>query len=125
MNFTVTKTTLDEIRDMSASFLQEMNAQFVCDKCHYYGWSDDYLFMIDNMKAGYGCVWGTNKREDRDCIFECYLLPHYRFHDTVFFEQLVRISGAIYVEVQTNDQHLAPLFFRYTNNIKAEAILFE
>jgi RimJ/RimL family protein N-acetyltransferase len=125
MNFTVIKTTFDEIRDMRASFLQEMNAQFVCDKCHYYGWSDDYLFMIDDTKIGYGCVWGTDKREARDCIFECYLLPQYRFHDTVFFEQLARTSGALYVEVQTNDRSLAPLFFRYTNNIRAEAVLFE
>lgn len=125
MNTRVTKTTLDEIRDMRASFLQEMNAQFVCDKCHYYGWSDDYLFMTDDIKIGYGCVWGTGKREDRDCIFECYLLPQYRFYDTVFFEQLARLSGAVYVEVQTNDRSLAPLFFRYTTNIQAEAILFE
>ncbi|HEX2629611.1 MAG TPA: GNAT family N-acetyltransferase [Chitinophagaceae bacterium] len=125
MNFTVTKTTLDDIRDMRASFLQELNAQFVCDKCHYYGWSDDYVFMTDDIKIGYGCVWGTNKRQDRDCIFEFYLLPRYRIHDTACFEQLARTSGAVYAEVQTNDSNLAPLFFRYTNNIKAEAVLFE
>lgn len=125
MNFTVIKTTLDEIREMRASFLQEMNAQFICDKCHYYGWSDDYLFAIDDNKIGYGCVWGTDRREVRDCIFECYLLPQYRFHDTIFFEQLARISGAMYAEAQTNDPCLAPLFFRYTNNIRAESVLFE
>jgi GNAT superfamily N-acetyltransferase len=125
MDFSVVKTTLEEIHDMRASFLQENNFQFVCDKCHYYGWSDDYLFMIDDNKAGYACVWGTDRRQDRDCVFEFYLLPQYRVHESLLFERLVRLSGAIYAEVQTNDRFLAPLFFRYAKEIKAEAILFE
>lgn len=110
---------------MRASFLQENNFQFVCDKCHYYGWSDDYLFTVDGIKAGYGCVWGTAKRQGRDCIFEFYLLPQFRLHDTVFFEKLIQIASPVFIEAQTNDRFLAPLFFRYAHNIQAEAILFE
>jgi GNAT superfamily N-acetyltransferase len=125
MNISVTRTTLDQIQDMRASFLQENNFQFVYDKCHYYGWSDDYLFTIDGVKAGYGCVWGTDKREDRDCIFEVYVTTPYRFYDTVLFEELAKLSTAPYIEVQTNDRFLAPLFFRYAKEIVAEAILFE
>ena len=125
MNIQVVKTNLDEIKDLRVLFLQENNFQFVCNKCHDYGWSDDYLFMIDGVKAGYGCVWGQSKREDRDAIFEFYLLPAFRSLAEPVFPKFHALSGAIYVECQTNDLLLSSMLYGFCQSINAEAILFE
>lgn len=119
------KTNLDEISNFRALFLEENNFQFVCNKCHDYGWSDDYLFTINGEKAGYGCVWGTNRREDRDAIFEFYLLPAYRSLAELVFPKFHELSGTIYVECQTNDLLLTSMLYEFCCDINTEAILFE
>jgi len=106
-------------------FLQETKMQFVCNKCHDYGWSDDYMFTVDGSKIGYGCVWGTDRREDRDTIFEFYLLQDYRKNADNIFEQFRSKTVATMVEAQTNDPQLIEMLYKQTENIRAEAILFE
>ena len=98
--------------------------QFVCDKCHYYGWSDDYIITDDAANAGYACVWGTDRREDRDTIFEFYLLQQYRKHADLIFDKFRGICNATMVEAQTNDPQLIEMLFKHSENIRAEAILF-
>ena len=100
MEIEIIKTSLEEIKAFRVLFLQENNFQFVCDKCHYYGWADTYLFMINGTKAGYGSVWGTHKREDRDAIFEFYLLKPFRKTAELVFPQFHEISGAVYIEAR-------------------------
>jgi hypothetical protein len=105
-------------------FLQENNFQFVHNKCHDYGWADTYLFSLDGIKIGYGAVWGKDKREDRDTIFEFYLGKPYRKLSAVFFKQLQAMSPVSYIECQTNDRLLTGLVYEHARNIRAEAILF-
>jgi GNAT superfamily N-acetyltransferase len=125
MELKVIKTELKEIQALRTLFLHENNFQFTYDKCHLYGWADTYLFMIDDVKAGYGSVWGKEKREDRDSIFEFYMTePHRKFADA-FFKGFHTISGATFVECQSNDLLLTTLLFQYTEHIGSEAILFE
>jgi RimJ/RimL family protein N-acetyltransferase len=121
----VNKTVFDEVKDLRKSFLQENKIQFVHDKCHYYGWADYYLFEIDGLKKGYGCVWGGNKRQDRDTIFEFYLEAPYRKFSSTIFRSLQALSKARFVECQTNNDLLSKLVFEVAKNINAEAILFE
>jgi len=125
MNLQIEKTTLSNIRELRAQFLDETGMQFVCNKCHDYGWSEDYVFMIDGSKIGYGCVWGTDRREDRDTIFEFYLLQDYRKNADKIFEQFRSETVATMVEAQTNDPQLIEMLYKHTENIRAEAILFE
>ena len=54
----IIKTDLESIHPFRVMFLHENNFQFVCDKCHYYGWSTDYLFKMNDFIIGYGCVVG-------------------------------------------------------------------
>ncbi|MEJ1240127.1 GNAT family N-acetyltransferase [Chryseolinea sp. T2] len=122
---TVSRCELFEIQSMRALFLNELNAQFIHDKCHLYGWSDDYFFAINGEKVGYGCVWGINERKDRDTIFEYYLLPEYRRHDTFFMRELIRSSGATTLECQTNDPNTSRLFFENAVNISVESIVYQ
>ncbi len=106
-------------------FLKENNFQFIHNKCHDYGWADTYMVTIDGAKAGYGSVWGESRREDRDTIFEFYLLAPYRKHAEAIFEKLIKVPGVAYLECQTNDALLSSMVYRFSENIRAESILFE
>lgn len=121
----IIQTNLESIQPFRVMFLQENNFQFVCDKCHYYGWSADYLFKISDTIIGYGCVWGTDKREDRDTIFEFFLLPPYRNSASRVFKAFLAATNAIYIECQSNDGLLAAMCYEFSSQIVTEAILFE
>lgn len=125
MELLVTKTELKEISALRTLFLHERNFQFTYDKCHLYGWADTYLFTLDGHKAGYGSVWGKDRREARDSIFEFYILGPYRKLAGDFFRKFHSASGASHIECQSNDMLLTSLLFEHSQNINAEAILFE
>lgn len=125
MELQVTKTELKEISALRTIFLHEGNFQFTYDKCHLYGWADTYVFRVDGNNAGYGSVWGKDKREDRDSIFEFYIVEPYRKLSEIFFTKFQAVSGASYIECQSNDILLPSFLYERSQNINAEAILFE
>jgi RimJ/RimL family protein N-acetyltransferase len=125
MELKVNKAALTELRALRDLFLAEISFQFVYNKCHAAGWADTYLFTIDGIKAGYGSVWGKDKREDRDAIFEFYLLKPFRKFANIVFSEFHKVSGASYIECQSNDTLLTAILYEYAKNINAEAILFE
>ena len=106
-------------------FLAENNIQFIFDKCHRYGWADTYVFSNNGNHVGYGSVWGRDKREDRDAIFEFYLIEKQRNHSEEFFRNFCITSKAPFIECQSNDRFLYPMFEKFAANVFAEAILFE
>ena len=59
MKFQVIKSILQDIQSFRTLFLQESNIQFVYNKCHLYGWADEYLFLLEDTSIGYGSVWGV------------------------------------------------------------------
>ncbi|MET6998421.1 GNAT family N-acetyltransferase [Chitinophaga defluvii] len=125
MGIKVIQTELANIQDLRILFLQETNFQFILNKCHLYGWADTYLFLMDDLKVGYGAIWGQNNRTDRDTVFEFYMIPLYRKFSTVFFSQLHALSHATFIECQSNDLLLSSLLYEHSQHIDAEAILFE
>ena len=52
MEIKIIKTGLSEVQPFRFLFLQENNLQFICNKCHDYGWADNYLFIKDGIKVG-------------------------------------------------------------------------
>jgi len=125
MEIEIIKTGLEEIKDLRVLFLQENNFQFIYNKCHDYGWADTYLFRINGTKVGYGAVWGQSKREDRDAIFEFYLVQSYRKFADLVFPKFHAATQAIYIKCQSNDILLFSMLCEFSQNINAEAILFE
>jgi hypothetical protein len=125
MEIKVTKVELEEIQLLRTLFLQESNFQFIYNKCHSAGWADTYLIVTDEIKIGYGCVWGNDKREDRDTIFEFYVIKPFRKFANILFSKFISISGATHIKSQTNDMLLSSMLYQYAQNINAEAILFE
>jgi len=125
MEIKVTKTQLQEVQPFRVLFLHENNFQFVYNKCHDFGWADTYLFTMDEVKIGYGSVWGKDRREDRDAIFEFYLIKPYRKFSNLVFPGFISTSGAPFIECQSNDSLLSSMLYEYGQNINAEATLFE
>lgn len=121
----VTKVPLANLGDMRKKLLEIVDNQFTYDKCHLYGWADTYLFEVDGTTAGYGSVWGRDKREDRDSIFEFYLESPFRKDAHTFFEKFIEASKVEWIECQSNDPFLSEMFFEFAFDIYAEAILFE
>lgn len=125
MKLTISKAPLTEVQPLRNLFLAESRFQFVYNKCHGAGWADTYLFTIDNVVAGYGSLWGKNKRDDRDAIFEFWLLKPFQKFASKLFPEFIKVSGATFIECQSNDKLFANMLFEYGKNIYAEAILFE
>lgn len=125
MDIAITKVPLAQLGDMRAKFLTIIDNQFTYDKCHLAGWADTWSFKVDGAVAGYGSVWGKDKREDRDSIFEFYLEPAYRKDAHEIFGKFIDASEATWIESQSNDPLLSDVFFEFAIDIYAEAILFE
>lgn len=122
---TATKVALRELGDLREKFLAEIDNQFTYDKCHLFGWADTWLFTIDGAVAGYGGVWGKEKREHRDSIMEFFLEPEYRKAAHAIFAKFIAASGVSWIECQSNDPFLSEMLFEFATEIYAEAILFE
>lgn len=105
-------------------YLQELNAQSRYHACHERGWTDTYLVSLAGQPVGYGSVKGLKELKDRDTIFEWYVTPAYREHTSRCFKEFVKVSGALYIEGQTNDPLLAPLMAEWAEHVESEVVLF-
>jgi GNAT superfamily N-acetyltransferase len=123
--FFIQKTTSAEVSDLRQLFLEESTFQFIHNKCHQYGWADVYLFTDGEVRIGYSSVWGKDNRQDRDTIFEFYLIPEYRSHASLIFAQFLTERKVPFLECQTNDTLLAAMMFEYAHDIHAQSVLFE
>jgi len=125
MEIKIVSTNVAQVQPLRDLFLHENKFQFIYNKCHLYGWADVYACIIDNVIIGYGAVWGKDKREDRDTIFEFYIIEAFRKFINQVFEKFMLACRATFIECQSNDALLFSLLCEYTKNINAEAILFE
>lgn len=123
--FIATKTDLKEILFLRNLFLQENNFQIRYNACHERGWTDSYILTYNNEKIGYGSIKGNESINDRDTVFEFYIIPPYRSLSSAVFLELLSSSKATFIESQTNESLLTSLLYQYGNNIKTDTILFE
>lgn len=124
MIFTAVKTELKEIQTFRQLFLNENNFQIRYHACHERHWSDSYLLQINGINAGYGSVKGKETLDDRDDIFEFYVLPGCRSKARHLFESLRMASESGFIECQSNDLLLSSMMFEFAENIHSEVMLF-
>lgn len=122
--WTIQRTPLLHILPLRSLFLQENNFQIRYDARHLRGWTDSYLISLDGRDIGYGAVAGNNDHQDRDSIFEFYLLPHFRSSAPGIFADMISSLGATHLTCQTNDLFFSSLVYRFARNIRPEAYLF-
>ena len=126
MRLEIIKTEPKAVAHFRNLFLHEGNFQFISNAFHERGWSDCYLIHINDTAIGYGATCGRgNWATERSSIFEFYLIPSHRSFASFIFPELIKISGVQFIECQTNDLLLASMLFEFTENSKAETILFE
>ena len=125
MKIKTIKTELQEILPFRTLFLQENNFQIRYNACHERNWSYSYLLMIDKMKIGYGSVKGKERLADRDTVFEFYVIPPFRKMSSILFSKLLAVSGAAFIECQSNDFFLSSMLYEFARNIYADVILFD
>lgn len=125
MTLTAIKSDLNGILKFRSLFLQENNFQIRYNACHERGWTDSYILTCGEQKIGYGSIKGNENRDDRDTVFEFYILPPFRRLAPKAFSELLRSSGAVFIECQSNDLMLTSLLYQFAGPIQSDTILFE
>ena len=125
MKIKVSRVELKDIQSFRVLFLHENNFQIRYNACHERNWSDSYRLDIDDIQIGYGSVKGKDNLEDRNAIFEFFVVPHFRKLSGTIFTELIKSTAAEFVECQSNDLSLTSMLFEFTQNIYSDVILFE
>src|SRR5215475_503746 len=118
------KTHWKNIQLLRALFLQETNFQVRYDACHERGWTDSYSLMLDDLTVGYGSIMGR-ERKDRDTVFEYFVVQPFRNRSSELFQQLLGVSGARFIECQSNDLLLSSMLYEFSRSVSANVVLFE
>jgi GNAT superfamily N-acetyltransferase len=118
------RAEVQDIQAFRALYLQETNCQIRYNACHERGWTDSYLLKADDLTVGYGSVKGR-EIPDRDTVFEFFVIRPFRKLSGLLFGQLVRVSGAGYIECQSNDLLLSGLLSECARDITSDTVLFE
>jgi GNAT superfamily N-acetyltransferase len=121
----VSKINLKEILYLRSLYLQENNFQIRYNACHERGWTDSYIVTFNHEKIGYGSIKGNENINDRDTIFEFYIIPSFRNLSLAAFLELLHSSKAAFIECQTNDLLLTSLLYQYGQNIHSDTVLLE
>lgn len=118
------KTELKEIQPFRELFLGECDFQIRYYACHERGWSDSWLVTADGVKIGYGAVKGKDDLDDRDAVFEFFVLPLFRENERRIFSVLLEAAGPAYIECQSNDLRMTSMLFEFARNISSDVVLF-
>ncbi len=94
------------------------------DSCHYRGWADSYVFLVDNQEAGYASIKGKDDLEERNAVFEFFLLPPFRKKSALHFKKLLETVNVDWIESQSNEPLLTSMLFEFCTDIHSEVILF-
>jgi len=125
MTLSAIKTNLQEILPLRNLFLQEANFQIRYNAQHERGWSDSYLITHNEEKIGYGSIAGKENINDRDSVFEFFIIPSFRNLAPLAFLELIHASKALFIICQSNDLLLLSLLFQFGQNINADTVLLE
>src|SRR5687768_6929776 len=125
MQLSAKVVAVDDIRSWRDMYRQEMNCQIIHDSIHGRpGWTKEYLLQIDGVTAGYGSIAVSGPWKDKPTVYELYLVPQFRSRSFDLFETLLAASGAVSIEVQSNDPLITVMLHTYAENIESESILY-
>jgi len=103
----------------------EMNCQIIHDSVHTRpGCTQEYLLFTSGRPVGYGSVAVGGPWKGKPTVYEFYVLPHHRSHAFELFRTLLTASGAVMINVQTNDPLITVMLHTFAHDVTNEAILF-
>lgn len=124
MSISIVKVPLRKILSLRERYRQEMNCQIVHDSWHERGFTTSYSISVDGAIVGYASVGGPGS-EPKNRVKEFYLEPSHRSAPNAIFTELVRASGALRVEAQTNDRLLTQMLLDSVETVERDHVLFE
>ncbi len=125
MQLSAQSVPVDDVLRWRDLYRQEMDCQIIHDSLHSRpGWTEEYLLKLSEAVAGYGSIAVGGPWKGKPTAYEFYVLPQYRARAFDLFEALLRESGAVAIEVQSNDPLITVMLHTFAENIESESILF-
>ena len=125
MDISAKATDLKEILRWRDMYRLEMGCQIVHDSIHERaGWTDEYMLYMEGTPVGYGSVAVGGPWKEAPAAYEFYVVPHQRLKLFELFRALLDLSGAVSIEVQSNDALATAMLHTFAGPVTSEAILF-
>jgi RimJ/RimL family protein N-acetyltransferase len=125
VNITATPTSLEDIRPWRDMYRLEMSCQIVHDSIHERrGWTQEYVLAVADTPVGYGSVAIGGPWAGQPSAYEFFVVPTQRLRLFDLFRALLVTSGAVTIEVQSNDALATVMLHAFTPHATSEAILF-
>lgn len=120
-----TATTLERIRFWRDMYRLEMSCQIIHDSIHDRpGWTREYLLSAADTPVGYGSLAVGGPWTGQPTVYEFYVVPTRRLRLFDLFRALLATSGALHIEVQSNDVLATVMLHTFGAPVTSEAILF-
>lgn len=118
-------SSLEEIASWRDMYRLEMACQVIHDSIHVRsGWTDEYMLLLGESPVGYGSIAVGGPWQGVPTTYEFYVVPHARIRQFDLFRALLGASGAVSIEVQSNDVLATTMLHSFAESVTSEAILF-
>jgi GNAT superfamily N-acetyltransferase len=126
MEISAKAATLEDIVRWRDIYRLEMACQITHDSIHTRpGWTREYLLSLDGTAVGYGSVAVAGPWIVKPTVYEFFVVPHHpRLHLFELFEALLGESGAVAIEVQSNDVLSTVMLHTFAQDVTSESVLF-
>lgn len=114
---------LADILSLREEYRRLMACQIVHDSWHARGFTEQFVFRVDDAVVGYGAV-ALAPDAVRDTVKEFYLRPAFRAHSVSLCRELIARCNARFIEAQSNDTALAELLGVLTCDPTSDTLLF-
>jgi hypothetical protein len=125
MELSAKAVSLRDVRPWRDMYRLEMGRQIVHDSIHSRpGWTQEYLLFVGGTTVGYGSVAVGGPWTGKPTAYQFYVLPHHRLHVFELFRTFLTASGAVMVNVQTNDSLITVMLHAFARDVTTESMLF-
>lgn len=124
MQVLANESDLGGIHPWRDAYRLQMGCQIIHDSIHSRsGWSNEYLLHASNAPIGYGSVVVGGPWTGVPTVYEFYVAPHQQVHAFQAFLALLERSGAVRIEVQSNDVLSTVMLHTFAGEVTSEKIL--
>ena len=120
------ESSLQDILPWRDLYRQEMSCQIIHDSIHCRpGWSREFLLLDGTTTVGYGSLAVAGPWKEKPTVYEFHVAPPARGRVFDLFEALLKESGAVAIETQSNDVQLTVMLHLFGQNVISESILYD
>jgi GNAT superfamily N-acetyltransferase len=118
-------SNLADIKPWRDMYRREMACQITKDSIHDRpGWTDEYTLFADGTAVGYASVAVGGPWKGTPTAYEFYVVPPQRLRLFELCRAFLSASGAVNMEVQSNDVLATTMLHTFAGPVTSESILF-